>query len=140
MKTVYLIPLVALFMIACSKKPHFCTQEYPVEQIILTPVDPGWGGDTIAIKNDTLIKFIADQICRINEKETFFSTGKQGLRFNIEIRFLPNQLPEDKKLFVAYNEIGDKTYVIREGEHRYFKNDTLCKLVAKLTNTYVEPK
>lgn len=126
------------FLTSCNMSPSYCEKPYDVEKIKLVPIDPGYGGKKIIIENDSLINFITAQICSVKEEETFFSSGSQGLRYNVEIRMLPNKLPKGKRLYVAYDEIGNNGYVLREGEFTYFKNDILCELVARMTETYIE--
>ena len=123
---------------SCNKKtPSYCEDPFQITEISLVPSDVGFGGDTVVIKNDSLIVFITQQLCNINKEESYYSSGIQGLRHNIEIRIAPDKLPKGQKLFVAFNQFGESEYVLREGENSYFKNDILCELVARLTNTYV---
>ena len=121
-----------------KKKPSYCEDPFQITEISLVPSDVGFGGDTVVIKNDSLIIFIAQQLCDVNEEESYYSSGSQGLIHNIEIRIAPNKLSKGQKLFVAFDHLGKSEYVLREGDHSHFKNDLLCELVARLTITYVE--
>ena len=130
--------VVILVSTACKKEPSYCNNEIIIEEIKLSPLKPWWGGHETIVKNDSLIKFISKQICEIDRNKTFYRTGTKGLINTVHIQFKPNILKRSEQLYVSFYGAGENYYVLHEGDNTYFRNDILCEMIAKLTETYIE--
>jgi hypothetical protein len=107
-----------------------------VEEIRLMPLKPWQGGKNVTVNDDSLVNFIVKQVCLIKTEETQFSSSSRGTSNAVQIILYPNKLSKSEQLYVCYVGVGINEYRLREGETTYFKNDTLCELIAKLTDTY----
>lgn len=128
MRKYIIIITVLLIVFSCKEKPTFCKEPYTVNQIKLVPTKHWTVGKEVTIKNDSLVKFILQQICDI--KDVSWSTGTRVDGETIEIQLIPNHI--NKKIYVVKRGYDYDDYRIREGT-AYFKNDILCELIAQLT-------
>lgn len=113
-----------------SKKTTFCESSYEIQEIKLTRKDQKNIEKQVSIKNDSLITFITQQICKI--EDVSWSTGTRGEGAIIEIQLLPKKNKEN--LYVVYRGLSFKDNRFHEGT-TYFKNDLLCEMIFKLTQT-----
>lgn len=132
-KNIILI-FIILSTISCKKRPTFCEETYSIEEIKLTPDRYNDCGREIVIKNDSLINFIAEQLCRIDDVSWSTDTRMDSRR--VEIQLTPKN--SDKKYYLTRHTGFEKNvYRIREGT-TYFKNDILCDLIVQLTRVDCE--
>ena len=126
---------------SCQKTPSYCENKFKVTKIILTPIDKRWGGgnDTV-ISNDSLINYISSQICNINTKENDYRTGRQGCAYEIKVNLYDNDELKNNNLIVTFDRFVTKSFLLREGENTFFKNDSLCEIIVNLTGVTVDPK
>lgn len=126
---------------SCQKIPSYCENKFKVTKIILTPIDKRWGGgnDTV-ISNDILINYISNQICNIDTKENDYRTGRQGCAYEIKVNLYDNDELKNNNLIVTFDRFGTKSFLLREGENIFFKNDSLCEIIVNLTGVTVDPK
>lgn len=128
MRKCIIITIVLLSVFSCKEKPTYCKEPYIVNQIKLVPTRHWTVGKEVTIKNDSLISFITQQICDI--KDVSWASDTRGDGAEVEIQFIPNH--QNNRLYVVKRGLGNNDYRIREGA-AYFKNDTLCELIAQLT-------
>ncbi|WP_298265955.1 hypothetical protein [uncultured Lutibacter sp.] len=134
MKRLIITILIIFSLFSCKKKPTFCEDPYSIKEIKLTPDRYNDCGREIVIKNDSLINFIAEQLCLIDDVS--WSTDTRMDSRTIEIQLTPKN--SDKKYYITRHTGFEKNvYRIREGT-TYFKNDILCELIVQLTGVDCE--
>ena len=136
--TTYIILSVFAVIIfnSCQKTPSYCENKYTVEKIKLVPLNINWGGKELTIVDDSLIDFITHELCNINESETDYRTSSRGNYYDVEIILFPRKTSKTQRLIIAYDRSFTKSFILREGEYTFFKNETLCDSIAKLSEIY----